>query len=289
MLMPHRSNARSTYPQNFLKKTLVTPLPQEYATVPDTKRPVKQRLLFLPVTPEGAHMKFSVILPIPALLSISLTAIAVAALAQSPSTPPPSVISASYGKLPLSFEANQGQADPSIEFLSRGNGYSLFLTDSAAVLALGHAPACGSGISKTPTKSATCATSGSPRPDVVRMTLAGASKTSHAKAFGEVELPGKVNYLLGNDPLKWRTGLPTYAGNQQQHLSRHRPGLLRQPTPTRIRLRPLPRNEPGAHPAQIHGPKAAENRRKWGLDSRRQSRPSLLPQAHRLPGEIRPS
>src|SRR5580658_5932545 len=41
-----------------------------------------------------------------------------------------------YGKLPLSFEANQGQVDPQVRFLSRGNGYSLFLTNSTAVLAL---------------------------------------------------------------------------------------------------------------------------------------------------------
>src|SRR5215472_9373099 len=31
----------------------------------------------------------------------------------------------SYGKLPLSFEANQGQTDRQVKFLSRGGGYSL--------------------------------------------------------------------------------------------------------------------------------------------------------------------
>jgi hypothetical protein len=41
-----------------------------------------------------------------------------------------------YGKLPLSFEANQGQTDPQVKFLSRGNGYSLFLTPTEAVLVL---------------------------------------------------------------------------------------------------------------------------------------------------------
>jgi YVTN family beta-propeller protein len=33
-----------------------------------------------------------------------------------------------YGKLPLSFEANQGQVDGKVSFLSRGSGYTLFLT-----------------------------------------------------------------------------------------------------------------------------------------------------------------
>jgi hypothetical protein len=42
----------------------------------------------------------------------------------------------SYGKLPLSFEINQGQTDSQVKFLSRGSGYSLFLTGNEAVLAL---------------------------------------------------------------------------------------------------------------------------------------------------------
>src|SRR5688572_26475508 len=41
-----------------------------------------------------------------------------------------------YGKLPLSFEQNQGQVDGRVRFLSRGEGYTLFLTASDAVLAL---------------------------------------------------------------------------------------------------------------------------------------------------------
>ncbi len=34
----------------------------------------------------------------------------------------------SYGKLPLSFEANQVRTDERVTFLSRGRGYTLFLT-----------------------------------------------------------------------------------------------------------------------------------------------------------------
>src|SRR6516225_8803781 len=41
-----------------------------------------------------------------------------------------------YGKMPLSFEANQGQTDPQVKFLSRGSGYTLFLTGNKAVLGL---------------------------------------------------------------------------------------------------------------------------------------------------------
>jgi hypothetical protein len=43
---------------------------------------------------------------------------------------------ASYGKLPLSFEANQGQTDARVRFLARGGGYTISLTDDEAVLVL---------------------------------------------------------------------------------------------------------------------------------------------------------
>ena len=43
---------------------------------------------------------------------------------------------AGYGKLPLSFELNQGQAEAGVKFLSRGRGYGLFLTSREATLEL---------------------------------------------------------------------------------------------------------------------------------------------------------
>jgi hypothetical protein len=41
-----------------------------------------------------------------------------------------------HGKLPLSFEANDGQSDARVKFLSRGRGYTMFLTGNEAVLEL---------------------------------------------------------------------------------------------------------------------------------------------------------
>ena len=41
-----------------------------------------------------------------------------------------------YGKLPLIFEANRGQTDRRVKFLSRLPGYTLFLTSDEAVLEL---------------------------------------------------------------------------------------------------------------------------------------------------------
>ena len=43
---------------------------------------------------------------------------------------------ASFGKLPLSFEANQGQADGRVKFLSHGHRYAMFLTRDETVLEL---------------------------------------------------------------------------------------------------------------------------------------------------------
>src|SRR6202030_2302042 len=42
----------------------------------------------------------------------------------------------SLSKQPLSFGPNLGQSDPAVKFLSRGQGYSPFLTGSEAVLSM---------------------------------------------------------------------------------------------------------------------------------------------------------
>jgi hypothetical protein len=95
-----------------------------------------------------------------------------------------------YGQLPLSFEANVGQIDPQVDFISRGSGYTLFLKPREAVLAL-----------RNDNESAATT--------VLRMKFSG-SKTEPRVAAQE-ELPGKVNYLIGKDPSRWRTGISTYA------------------------------------------------------------------------------
>ncbi len=109
-----------------------------------------------------------------------------------------------YGNLPLSFEANQGQTDRQVQFLSRGPGYTLFLAPSEAVLALKQAQREGEDPSLI-TRHA------SPRYEetVLRMRLLNANPKP--KMVGSDEQPGKVNYFIGKDPAKWRTHIPTYA------------------------------------------------------------------------------
>jgi YVTN family beta-propeller protein len=114
----------------------------------------------------------------------------------------------SYGKLPLSFEANHGQTDKQVKFLSRGSGYALFLTPTEAVLSLrtGHGQQ-GKKDSVLPASTAPKGTHSEAA--VLRIRLEHAN--SNTKVSGIDELGGKDNYFIGNDPRKWQTGVPTYA------------------------------------------------------------------------------
>ncbi len=105
-----------------------------------------------------------------------------------------------FGQLPLSFEANLGQTDERVKFLSRGQGYGLFLTADEAVLTLRKNAGQSLHDAKTALPSSSV--------NVLKMKLAGAN--TQAQASGSGELPGRNNYFIGNDPQKWRTDVPTY-------------------------------------------------------------------------------
>lgn len=99
-------------------------------------------------------------------------------------------VEAAYGKLPLRFEANQGQTDKQVKFLARGSGYLLYLTPAEAVLRLR---------GKDDAKSAA----------TLRLKMAGAK--IKPQVTGVDLLPGVSNYYIGNDPQKWQTNIPSYA------------------------------------------------------------------------------
>lgn len=111
----------------------------------------------------------------------------------------PRTVLASQGKLPLSFEANQGQTDSSVKFLSRGPGYTLFLTATEAVLRLRQTANLPDLSKRTALETETA----------LRMRLLGSNPS--AQVTGREELPAKSNYFLGNDPRQWRTNVATYA------------------------------------------------------------------------------
>src|ERR1035438_6824820 len=95
--------------------------------------------------------------------------------------------------VPLSFEPNQGQTDSTVQFLSRGSGYALFLTPGEVVLSLERQqPASPEAASV----------------DTLRMSLIGANPKTNL--IGLAPQPGVVSYFIGNDPKNWRSGIPTY-------------------------------------------------------------------------------
>jgi hypothetical protein len=132
----------------------------------------------------------------------------------------------SHAELLLSFEPNLGQTERQVKFLSRGNGYKLFLTADEAVLLLKkfranqetRNPKLGAGQPDDLTLHSTMLTQNfSPigekeQPDdqaVLAMRLVGANRS--AVVTGLADLPGTSNYFIGNDPKNWHTNVPNYA------------------------------------------------------------------------------
>src|SRR5688572_8618996 len=108
-------------------------------------------------------------------------------------------IAGQFGKLPLSFEINKGQVDRPVKFLSHGTGYDLFLTSTEAVLRLQK---------PRPLQVDKSADANVREGTVLRLRMLGSNATPQAE--GEEELPGKVNYFIGNDHANWHRNVPTY-------------------------------------------------------------------------------
>jgi hypothetical protein len=108
-----------------------------------------------------------------------------------------------FAQLPLSFEANQGQTDPQVKFLARTRDAVVFLTPTELVLSVVQpAGKQGTGDSK-------------PAPPLgtgnrarVQMRLVGANPASTIE--GREPSSTTVNYYVGADPQRWRSGVPTY-------------------------------------------------------------------------------
>ena len=151
-----------------------------------------------------------------ATTSLTATSAGPASPSQKTSPAQKAQIVENYGKLPLSFAANTGQADKSVKFLSRGNGYGLYLTGNEAVLELlesgvrsqesgARSKRFGAMSALPRTKDEGQRTTNS----VLRLKVVNANRD--AAVTGADELPGKVNYFIGNDPAQWHTSVPTYA------------------------------------------------------------------------------
>ncbi len=112
-------------------------------------------------------------------------------------------LQARYGRLPLSFERNVGQAADPVKFLSRTRGYAVYVAPSEVSFML--SKKMPQSVSRR-----TALQGGGPGSSLLRLKLVGADPA--AKVDGLKELPGKSNYFLGNDPKAWRTNISNFAG-----------------------------------------------------------------------------
>jgi hypothetical protein len=108
--------------------------------------------------------------------------------AAKPKTVAPPPMAESFQHLPLAFERNTGQAPAAADFVARGAGYGVALSRGNAHISLRGAEEAA--------------------PAAIDLRLAGAR--NNPKAAGRQALPGKVNYFIGSDPARWRTGIPTF-------------------------------------------------------------------------------
>jgi len=102
-------------------------------------------------------------------------------------------LSSAYGRLPLAFEANRGQNAPRVRFAARGDGYAVALTERGPTLSVARHGARGGH--------------GAPAA-ALGMGFVGGRQTP---VVGSGRLPSRVNYLIGKDPRRWHTDVPTYS------------------------------------------------------------------------------
>ena len=123
-------------------------------------------------------------------------------------------VTATMMGMPLQFEANHGQVDAQVKFLARGIGYTLFLTPTESVMVLQQQDTTTENDGRTVTDPSALPKQAPITQAVVRMKLEGANPSPAVD--GMEQLPGIVNYFIGNDPEKWRANIPTYAKVQYQ-------------------------------------------------------------------------
>jgi hypothetical protein len=90
-------------------------------------------------------------------------------------------------KIQVAFEPNVGQAEPAAAFVARAPGATITFAPSRVAVGLGFE-----------------------QPRQVAVEFVGSNPGAAITGVGETT--AKVNYLTGNDPAKWRMGVPTYSG-----------------------------------------------------------------------------
>jgi hypothetical protein len=119
------------------------------------------------------------------------------------------------GTLPLAFEANQGQTDPQVKYMARGNGYTVFLTANDTVFALhSSSQAAATRVTRNRGLAGTTQPAAAPaaekdRTAAIHMHLIGGNPQS--QIIADSKLPGRSNYFIGNDRSQWHADVAQYA------------------------------------------------------------------------------
>ncbi|MFQ5627361.1 MAG: SBBP repeat-containing protein [bacterium] len=141
-----------------------------------------------------SRVSIFILLTLPGILTISL--VGIFWKSESISNRQRTIGTEPLPQLPMRFEKNMGQADAEVDFLYRDKFFSLFLRPEQAVMFF-HSPETKSGSSRNVNSNTS-----------VSMLLVNANP--EAKAEGREKLVTKTNYLISNNPEKWRTAIPNY-------------------------------------------------------------------------------
>jgi hypothetical protein len=187
-------------------------------------------------------------LPLALLLTLTASLLSQSLPPGPPSVTAPAPVSLS---LPITFEPNAGQTDRLVRFLAHAPGGTFLFTPDQIVLALDPTGCAGADCAQAVDHIPRCATRGvqeaaPPPPGLVRLRWVDGLPTVALQ--GSVPLPGRAAYFTGNDPARWRAGLPTYAALSYLGLY---PGIDLQFGGTGSRLKGTYTVAAGADPARI--------------------------------------
>jgi len=149
---------------------------------------------------------FSVVMAVALILGVCAMVVPLAdtmpqaSLAVSTDKPDKTEILEAYGKLPLLFIQNQGQLDGSVEYYAKTSGQTLYFTKENIVFDL---------IRYEKVEASHSADRQAERL-VFSLDFVGANQ-SPALECADRDI-AVVNYLIGNNPKKWYTNIPTYRG-----------------------------------------------------------------------------
>ena len=156
-------------------------------------------------------------------------AAAAAAPSSAPSADQRARVRAHLDALPLAFEANQGQLDPQVKYMARGDGYRLLLTKSRAIITVAASHRNSEvrdmmlhkrlGAARTrallkkrslaPEKSSSLA---------LNMNFLGANH--NAELVAQNQQSGRINYFTGKDPRNWHSNIPLFGQVEYRGLYR---------------------------------------------------------------------